>query len=47
MVADEIKELADRVLVSTKEIGGLIRSVQERDPSIVRFATHVRNSVRT
>jgi methyl-accepting chemotaxis protein len=28
VVADEIKELADRVLVSTKEIGGLIRSVQ-------------------
>jgi len=29
VVADEIKELADRVLASTKEIGGLIRSVQE------------------
>jgi len=28
VVADEIKELADRVLSSTKEIGGLIRSVQ-------------------
>ncbi|MCZ6464849.1 MAG: HAMP domain-containing methyl-accepting chemotaxis protein [Proteobacteria bacterium] len=29
VVAEEIKELADRVLASTKEIGGLIRSVQE------------------
>ena len=29
MVADEIKELAERVLSSTKEIGGLIRSVQD------------------
>ena len=29
VVADEIKELADRVLASTKEIGGLIRAVQE------------------
>jgi methyl-accepting chemotaxis protein len=29
VVADEIKELADRVLVSTKEIGGLISSVQD------------------
>lgn len=28
VVADEIKELADRVLASTKEIGGLIRAVQ-------------------
>jgi methyl-accepting chemotaxis protein len=28
VVADEIKDLADRVLASTKEIGGLIRSVQ-------------------
>ncbi|MEN8183198.1 MAG: methyl-accepting chemotaxis protein, partial [Myxococcota bacterium] len=28
VVADEIKELADRVMASTKEIGGLIRSVQ-------------------
>jgi methyl-accepting chemotaxis protein len=29
VVADEIKDLADRVLTSTKEIGTLIRSVQE------------------
>jgi len=29
VVADEISELADRVLSSTKEIGGLIRAVQE------------------
>jgi len=29
VVADEIKELADRVLASTKEIGSLIRAVQE------------------
>jgi methyl-accepting chemotaxis protein len=28
VVADEIKELADRVLSNTKEIGGVIRSVQ-------------------
>ncbi len=28
VVADEIKDLADRVLANTKEIGGLIRSVQ-------------------
>jgi methyl-accepting chemotaxis protein len=28
VVAEEIKDLADRVLASTKEIGGLIRSVQ-------------------
>ena len=30
VVADEIKELADRVLASTKEIGTLIRAVQAR-----------------
>jgi methyl-accepting chemotaxis protein len=29
VVADEIKDLAERVLASTKEIGGLIRNVQE------------------
>ena len=28
VVADEIKELADRVMASTKEIGSLIRAVQ-------------------
>ncbi|MGH0034338.1 MAG: methyl-accepting chemotaxis protein [Myxococcota bacterium] len=35
VVADEIKELADRVLASTKEIGGLIRSVQEESANAV------------
>jgi methyl-accepting chemotaxis protein len=30
VVADEIKALADRVLESTREIGGLIRSVQDQ-----------------
>ncbi|MGH0034345.1 MAG: methyl-accepting chemotaxis protein [Myxococcota bacterium] len=34
VVADEIKELADRVLASTKEIGGLIRSVQEESANV-------------
>ena len=29
VVADEIKELADRVMASTKEIAGLIQAVQE------------------
>ena len=29
VVADEIKDLAERVLASTKEIGGLIRAVQD------------------
>ena len=29
VVADEIKDLADRVLASTKEIGSLVRSVQD------------------
>jgi methyl-accepting chemotaxis protein len=33
VVADEIKELADRVMSSTKEIGGLIRSVQTESRS--------------
>jgi methyl-accepting chemotaxis protein len=35
VVADEIKELADRVLSSTKEISGLIRSVQEESQSAI------------
>lgn len=35
VVADEIKELADRVLASTKEIGGLIRSVQAESDNAV------------
>ncbi|MFQ5418221.1 MAG: methyl-accepting chemotaxis protein, partial [Myxococcota bacterium] len=35
VVADEIKDLADRVLASTKEIGGLISSVQEESANAV------------
>jgi methyl-accepting chemotaxis protein len=35
VVADEIKDLADRVLASTKEIGGLIRSVQEESTNAI------------
>jgi methyl-accepting chemotaxis protein len=35
VVADEIKELADRVLSSTKEIGGLIRAVQEESENAI------------
>ncbi len=35
VVAEEIKELADRVLSSTKEIGGLIRSVQGESSNAV------------
>jgi len=35
VVAEEIKELADRVLASTKEIGGLIRSVQGESANAV------------
>ena len=35
VVADEIKELADRVLASTKEIGDLIRSVQEESDNAI------------
>ncbi len=35
VVADEIKELADRVLASTKEIGGLIASVQSESSNAV------------
>jgi methyl-accepting chemotaxis protein len=35
VVAEEIKELADRVLASTKEIGGLIRSVQGESTNAV------------
>ncbi len=35
VVADEIKELADRVLASTKEIGGQIRAVQEESANAV------------
>ena len=35
VVADEIKDLADRVLSSTKEIGALIRSVQDESANAV------------
>jgi methyl-accepting chemotaxis protein len=35
VVADEIKDLADRVLVSTKEIGALIRAVQDEAVSAI------------
>ncbi len=35
VVADEIKDLADRVLASTKEIGGLIRAVQEESTNAI------------
>jgi methyl-accepting chemotaxis protein len=35
VVADEIKELADRVLASTKEIGDQIRAVQEESENAV------------
>jgi methyl-accepting chemotaxis protein len=35
VVADEIKELADRVLASTKEIGSLIRNVQDESEAAV------------
>jgi methyl-accepting chemotaxis protein len=35
VVADEIKELADRVLASTKEIGSLIRAVQEESENAI------------
>ena len=49
VVADEIKDLADRVLTSTKEIGGLIRSVQSESASaaavILAGADHVQSGV--
>jgi methyl-accepting chemotaxis protein len=35
VVADAFKELADRVLASTKEIGGLIRSVQDESKNAI------------
>ena len=35
VVADEIKELADRVMASTKEIGSLIRAVQSESEAAV------------
>jgi methyl-accepting chemotaxis protein len=49
VVADEIKELADRVLTNTKEIGGVIRSVQAESASaaeaIRQGADHVQGGV--
>ncbi|MBW2229957.1 MAG: hypothetical protein JRG92_12865 [Deltaproteobacteria bacterium] len=47
VVADEIKELADRVLSSTKEIGQLIRSVQEETDNAVGAITVGTQSVAT
>jgi methyl-accepting chemotaxis protein len=35
VVADEIRDLADRVLASTKEIGGLIRAVQAESENAI------------
>ena len=35
VVADEIKDLADRVLASTKEIGALIRAVQDESANAI------------
>ncbi len=35
VVADQIKDLADRVLASTKEIGGLIHGVQEESTNAI------------
>jgi methyl-accepting chemotaxis protein len=35
VVADEIKDLADRVLASTKEIGGLVRAVQAESSNAI------------
>ncbi|MDJ0853402.1 MAG: HAMP domain-containing methyl-accepting chemotaxis protein [Myxococcota bacterium] len=35
VVADEIKDLADRVLASTKEIGSLIRAVQDESANAI------------
>jgi methyl-accepting chemotaxis protein len=49
VVADEIKELADRVLTNTKEIAGVIRSVQTESASaaeaIRQGADHVQSGV--
>jgi methyl-accepting chemotaxis protein len=47
VVADEIKDLADRVLASTKEIGGLIRSVQEESLSAAAAIQHGADSVQS
>jgi methyl-accepting chemotaxis protein len=46
VVADEIKDLADRVLASTKEISALIRSVQEESANAVDAIERGTESVR-
>jgi methyl-accepting chemotaxis protein len=45
VVADEIKDLADRVLASTKEIGNLISSVQEESSNAIGAIEHGTRSV--
>jgi methyl-accepting chemotaxis protein len=45
VVADEIKELADRVMASTKEIGSLIRAVQSETGAAVAAIEHGAQSV--
>jgi methyl-accepting chemotaxis protein len=45
VVADEIKDLADRVLASTKEIGTLITSVQDESAQAIRAVSDGSRSV--
>lgn len=45
VVADEIKDLADRVLASTKEIGGLIKAVQDESENAIGAIEAGSNSV--
>jgi methyl-accepting chemotaxis protein len=45
VVADEIKDLADRVLASTKEIGTLITSVQDESAQAIRAVSGGSRSV--
>ncbi len=47
VVADEIKQLADRVLASTKEIGDLIRAVQSESRNAVEAISEGSRSVAT
>jgi len=47
VVAEEIKELADRVLVSTKEIGGLIGAVQDESSNAIHAIEEGSRSVAT
>ena len=47
VVAEEIKELADRVLASTKEIGSLIRSVQAESSNPARAIEEGSRSIGT